>query len=313
MRKIFFRADASREIGYGHFIRSLALANMLKSDFECSFHTQCPSQYQIQEAAKTCNLEVLPSTEEKFEIFLNRLEGDEIVVLDNYFYTPDYQKLILDKGCRLVCIDDMHDKHYYADIVINHGTTDESLFEVESHTQLCLGFDWALLRKPFLDKLDNKFQIDKDKPIKNILISFGGSDIEDNTAKTIMKIQNCNQDYSLRAIVGDSYIGQAGVLIKECYRNLNANQMAEALGNSDLVICSASTIGIEALACGCRLIVDCTVDNQKDLYNSFLKTGQALGIDKLGALLQGKQTFRSSGRAINPGISNRYLKLFKSL
>lgn len=57
MRKIFFRADASREIGYGHFIRSLALANMLKSDFECSFHTQCPSQYQIQEAANGENPE----------------------------------------------------------------------------------------------------------------------------------------------------------------------------------------------------------------------------------------------------------------
>ena len=33
MQKIYFRADASATIGYGHFIRTLALADMLKDDF----------------------------------------------------------------------------------------------------------------------------------------------------------------------------------------------------------------------------------------------------------------------------------------
>ena len=45
-RKIFFRADASTTIGYGHFIRTLALADMLKNDFNCTFFTQSPSTYQ---------------------------------------------------------------------------------------------------------------------------------------------------------------------------------------------------------------------------------------------------------------------------
>ena len=34
MQKIYFRADAGAEIGYGHFIRSLSLADMLKDDFD---------------------------------------------------------------------------------------------------------------------------------------------------------------------------------------------------------------------------------------------------------------------------------------
>ena len=37
MQKIIFRADAGAGIGYGHFIRSLALADMLKNDFDCVF------------------------------------------------------------------------------------------------------------------------------------------------------------------------------------------------------------------------------------------------------------------------------------
>ncbi|MDR1895166.1 MAG: UDP-2,4-diacetamido-2,4,6-trideoxy-beta-L-altropyranose hydrolase, partial [Prevotellaceae bacterium] len=36
-RKIIFRADAGLNIGYGHFIRSLALADMLKNDFDILF------------------------------------------------------------------------------------------------------------------------------------------------------------------------------------------------------------------------------------------------------------------------------------
>ena len=36
-QRIYFRADAGREIGYGHFIRTLALADMLKDDFDCVF------------------------------------------------------------------------------------------------------------------------------------------------------------------------------------------------------------------------------------------------------------------------------------
>ena len=101
-RKIFFRADASTTIGYGHFIRTLALADMLKNDFNCTFFTQSPSTYQQGEADKVCSLVSLPSDDSKFERFLEYLIGDEIVVLDNYFYTPDYQKQIKDKGCKLV-------------------------------------------------------------------------------------------------------------------------------------------------------------------------------------------------------------------
>ena len=103
-RKIFFRADAGAQIGYGHFIRTLALADMLRDDFDCTFYTQSPSTYQQREADKVCPLVSLPSDDSKFERFLEYLIGDEIVVLDNYFYTSDYQKQIKDKGCKLVLL-----------------------------------------------------------------------------------------------------------------------------------------------------------------------------------------------------------------
>ena len=53
-RKIYFRADASASIGYGHFIRTLALADMLKDDFDCTFFTCHPTPYQVDEMEKVC-------------------------------------------------------------------------------------------------------------------------------------------------------------------------------------------------------------------------------------------------------------------
>ena len=119
-RKIFFRADASQSIGYGHFIRTLALADMLKDDFDCVFYTQTPTEYQRKELEKVCPFIELPDDDTRFRLFIEELKGDEIVVLDNYFFTTDYQRSIKTKGCKLVCVDDMHDKHYVADVVINH-------------------------------------------------------------------------------------------------------------------------------------------------------------------------------------------------
>ena len=75
-RKIFFRADAGAQIGYGHFIRTLALADMLRDDFDCTFLTQSPSEYQQKEVEKVCPLVALPSDDSKFEKFIDCSSAD---------------------------------------------------------------------------------------------------------------------------------------------------------------------------------------------------------------------------------------------
>ena len=74
MQKIYFRADASATIGYGHFIRTLALADMLKDDFDCTFFTCHPTSYQVSEMEKVCPF--IPLQEETHSAdFLSHLQG----------------------------------------------------------------------------------------------------------------------------------------------------------------------------------------------------------------------------------------------
>lgn len=276
-KKIYFRADAGAGIGYGHFIRSLALADMLKSDFECVMFTQEPTPYQISEAEQVCPLVSLPADESKFEKFLEYLTGEEIVVLDNYFYTTDYQQQIKDKGCKLVCIDDMHDKHFVADVVINHGVVPVEEYDVADYTQVFTSPKYALLRSPFLQS----------QPITkrsgSWVVTIGGLDEPNITTLAVKTLQEIGTK-DITAIVGDGFkhraeLKKTGVKILS---RLTAQQMAETFASAENVLCCASTVCYEALSQGCHVYAGWYVDNQVDTYNLLAKSNY---IEPLGNLL----------------------------
>ncbi|WP_455674542.1 UDP-2,4-diacetamido-2,4,6-trideoxy-beta-L-altropyranose hydrolase [Phocaeicola sp.] len=270
MRKIYFRADASLDIGYGHFMRTLALANMLKDDFNCTFFTCHPTSYQVGEMEKVCPFIVLDEITH-FDDFLSYLSGGEIIVLDNYFFTTNYQKKIKAKGCNLVCVDDMHDKHYVADIVINHGVTNEALFSVEPYTQLCLGYNWALLRKAFLKELSKQRNYTH---IAKAVVCFGGSDQYHLTEKFIEYLQREPSIKEIIAVVGDRY--QADVTSKEkvsYVRNLSANEMSVLFQNCDIAFLPSSTVCMEALSQQIPVVSGYYVDNQKEMYATYVANG----------------------------------------
>lgn len=312
-RKIFFRADAGAKIGYGHFIRTLALADMLKDDFDCTFFTTVPTEYQVNELKKVCKY--IPLEEEsKFDKFLEYLSGDEIVVLDNYFYSTDYQKQIKDRSCKLVCIDDIHDKHYVADIVINHALTDTSLFSIEPYTKLCLGFEYALLRTPFL------------KPAtaicrnNDLIISFGAADPFGITDKVVSMLLTMNIQYHIVVVLGDKvYLSEANRKQVSTRRNLTAEQMAELFEHSAAGILSASTVSIEALSRNLPLAVGYHADNQIELYGCLAKSmavhplGNLQKIDTGSLSVAIKNIASTNSSAFPIGIKERYKVLFLSL
>lgn len=323
-KKICFRADASGQIGFGHFVRSLALSDMLKEDFDCVFYTVEPSDYQIRELRKVCPFISL-SEKTKYEDFLSYLDGSEIVVLDNYFYTTEYQKQIKEKGCKLVCIDDMHDKHYVADLVINHayGCHKED-YSVEQYTQLCLGLNYALLRKPFLD-LNAK----PNHSQKRVLICYGGLDVHNLTCKTILSLGDVIEKYKVEVIVGAAF--SAKEELSELARKntnihihtaLNAEEMSALMRESQIAFLSASSVLWEAIFSGCKIIYGYYVDNQLDICRN-VGNNLSLGLSYVGDLREVtsdnlKTAFLKAVDSDNkmvfkkPDVRSHYLALFNS-
>lgn len=273
-RKAYFKADASSEIGYGHFIRTLALADMLKEDFDCTFFTSEPNEFQRSEIAKVCMLYSLSFKTAQDE-FLSILQGDEIVVLDNYYYTSEYQSKIKQKGCKLVCIDDVHDKHFYADIVINH--TPEIMAEhysCEPYTRLLLGPSYLLLRKPFFDSISQK----SDSPSEQTFICFGGSD-EYNLTKCACKVIRNIDNRPIIAVVGGGYLYRDDLENFsidnniDIYSNVDAETIANLMKLSSLAIVPASCTFLEACCSRIPIITGFDADNQLFIAESCERLG----------------------------------------
>lgn len=313
-KRIVFRADASAQIGYGHFIRSLALADMLKDDFDCVFFTTEPSQYQIDELDKVCRFVVLHE-EGKFEDFVNCLDGTEIVVLDNYFFTTAYQQEIRAKGCKLVCIDDMHDKHYVADAIINHGPVTPNQFDCEPYTLLYLGDKYKLLRKPFLSPAPTKAR-------NNVaLVNLGGADPFRLTDKIISLLLQVSNRYEIVVILGDTvYLSEESRQRVKVRSRLSAEEMAELFETSAFGILPASTVSIEAASRGLPMMIGYQVDNQEEGYKKSAKEGRFIPLGNLHQLTKEKLAQAISSlddfRPVVPDnthIQNNFLNVFKSL
>ncbi len=277
-RTIIFRADGGPTIGMGHFIRTLALAEMLNDDFYCIYATQSPSDYQINEIEKVCHERIdLPADETHFDIFLNLLTGDEIVVLDNYYFTTEYQRDIKAKGCKLVCIDDIHDKHFVADLIINHAEgTSKSQYSAEKHTQFCLGYQYVLLRKDYLIKVSNE-------TFKQYacLVMMGGSDPFNLTAKIISMIEPLQFSLPIAIVIGADYkndhLFQPFDNI-ELFKGIESSKIYQLMKEAQIGIFPASTVAIEACAARLPFICGYFVDNQKEIYKGIEKNNLAICI-----------------------------------
>lgn len=322
MQKILFRADAGAGIGYGHFIRSLASADMLKDDFDCVFYTSDPTPYQVAQMEGVCPYFSLDE-KAKFHQFLDYLKGDEIVVLDNYFFTTDYQRRIKAKGCKLVCIDDMHDKHYVADLIINQGIcwTKED-YSCEPYTRFAFGLQYSLLRKPFFEACEKRSVKNAKDDCLSIVVAFGGSDFLDLTHKVVQGIKDLSRVRRITAIVGDRYASEKIITSEkvEYKKNLTAEEIAELFLNTDIAILPASTMMNEAMACGTFIIGGFYVNNQEYDYYSYLKENMILGVgdysdddsvERIIKVLSKNETRVVNG--ITPETPQRLIELFKRL
>ena len=280
-QKVCLRADAGISIGYGHFIRTLALADILSAEFDCVFYTAEPTPYQIKELEAICPFVSL-ANETKYDDFLNYLDGSEIVVLDNYFYSTEYQSVIKTKGCRLVCIDDLHDKHYVADAVINHAPgTHESQFSKEEYTRLYLGPDYLLLRKQFREATHNYTSF---KENKNVYVCFGGSD-ELNFTRKACEIIMHHAPRHIDVVVGGGYefyddlMHYAKNKDISIYLNVSPEQIVDLLRNACLAVVPDSMVFFESCCLRRPIICGYDCDNQKFIsqYNQQNGLGYEIG------------------------------------
>lgn len=287
-QRIIIRADGGTNIGMGHLVRCIALADMLKSSFDIIFSIQQPTITTINLISQSVkNIIELPINNDYKEDALNfsqSIKPSDIVVLDGYHFKTEYQKMIKDIGCKLVCIDDLHAWHQMADIVINQADDISSdLYSAEEYTRFCLGLNFALLRTAFLQ--GNSSECKKINFIKKIFISMGAADFNNISGKFIEALRSFNEIEEIHVMLSDlnPHLESIKKTLKEnnsvkiiAHYNITSEELSYLLKICDICICPASSISLEACATGIGLITGYTANNQLGILNGLVKNRAAI-------------------------------------
>lgn len=275
--QIYIRADGNAQIGLGHLIRCLALAQHLKHGFTiCFVFNSAPSSF-INDLDRFgfAYIEIV----EELELF-DIITEDCIVVVDHYSLNSEYQKKIKEKGCKLVCIDDMHQGPFYADLIINHSLgIREEQYDTVNNSRFALGPRFALVRPEFLNDSLHRRLITE---VNTIFICFGGSDSQNLTTSTLEILLAKGGYKRLLVVIGPLFAQlpfvealAAKSKTVEIHQSVSASRMSELMQASDLAIVPSSGILMEAMSVRLPAITGYYVENQQEAANQYHQAGMA--------------------------------------
>ncbi|MBS1645317.1 MAG: UDP-2,4-diacetamido-2,4,6-trideoxy-beta-L-altropyranose hydrolase [Bacteroidetes bacterium] len=269
MHNVYFRADGSNAMGVGHIYRCCALAQILERDFNCVFLINRLAELEIIKvvALHFSRYYQLQNDEEALEV-AGMVSKSDIVVLDGYHFDTEYQQTIKSSDAKLVCIDDIAQYPFVADVVINHaGGISRDIYSLAPDTRLFLGPEYAIIRKPFVDFAKKKME-----PIPGrIMIAMGGADPNNYTSKILNELLAATPDSrDIHVVAGAKFHflsslvetaeNQNGVTI---HQNIDGKAMAALMATASTCIATPSTVAFEFFTCSKgRFVMQVIASNQ---------------------------------------------------
>lgn len=187
--RIVIRCDGDSQIGIGHAMRCLAVAEALKDNSDEVLFVSCSLVEGIRqrfhaEGFEWRLLEGRAGTKADAEqvVAIAREIQASWVITDGYVFSGVYQRIITRNDLRLACIDDLATAEFVADLVLNQNpgfSADQ--YQVGLSTRLLLGMKYILLRREFRDRCPRR----QPRKLNNILLTMGGADPDNVTAKIL--------------------------------------------------------------------------------------------------------------------------------
>ena len=315
--KIAIRADASTEIGTGHIMRCLTLANALRETgaeifFLCRPHAGnivdlvCDQGYQVfcleYPSQESDNLLLhsnwLGSTQKQDAQQCVQYLKDNIVdwiVVDHYSLDETWE-LELQPYCRnLMVIDDLSDRRHICDIILdqNFGSTKKKYQHlVPESSYILAGSDFTLLRPEFAEWRQYSLKRRQLPKIDSLLINLGGVDADNITAQLILQLEFCDlpEKTSVTVVLGATapHFAEVERVANDSKYSVTvivaASNMAQIMSNSDLAIGAAGSTTWERCCLGLPTILVAIADNQQLVASSLAQVGAAQVINQVSEL-----------------------------
>lgn len=288
---IAFRVDASPQIGTGHFMRCLTLADALKQrGVQTRFVSRhMPEHLRGMLAAGGHEFEQLTSLPcNGFDClshshWLGTSQADDAqdtiqslsdqtwdwLIVDHYALDARWESMLRETARNILAIDDIADRQHDCDVLLdqNFYADMETRYagKVPAHCRLLIGPRYALLREEFRQLRGQVTP--RTGPVKRVLVFFGGVDASNCTARAIEALANIGS----HGLHVDVVIGAQNPFREqieaECVRYgfrcyVQTNLMAKLIAEADLAVGAGGSVTWERCCLGLPTLAICASENQ---------------------------------------------------
>jgi UDP-2,4-diacetamido-2,4,6-trideoxy-beta-L-altropyranose hydrolase len=301
--RVAIRTDASLDIGSGHVMRCLTLADALKvQGADCHFICRVHSGHMIdlirqrghtvtalpagQPLPATANGPVLQlahaawlgcdwqTDAEQMIAMLADLQVGWLVV-DHYALDQRWEEALEPHYRKLLVIDDLADRAHNCDLLLdqNLGRQPQDYADlVPTHCQVLTGPQYALLRPEFAALRPYSLQRRQEQPaLRQLLISMGGFDQPNATGQVLQALKTCALPADCRITVVMGLTAPWLQDVRELAAQIpwptdvvvNVSDMAQRMADSDLAIGAAGSTSWERCCLGLPTLMVVLADNQQ--------------------------------------------------
>jgi UDP-2,4-diacetamido-2,4,6-trideoxy-beta-L-altropyranose hydrolase len=337
--KVAFRTDATPQIGTGHFMRCMTLADALVDALaegeatirflsrhlpEHLVHMVRERGYEFSalddaregsanDLAHAAWLEGLQQTD---ALQTGRaLAGQkwDWLVVDHYAIDARWETALRGSVRRILVIDDLADRMHDCDLLLDQNLYLDRevryLDRVPSHCKILTGPRYALLREEFPRRRATVSR--RAGPVRRVLVFFGGVDADNYTGRTLDALKSLAlPELDVEVVIGPQHPARARIEAACRERghrcHVQTSSMAELMARADLGIGAGGAATWERCCLGLPTLTLCVADNQRKLVADCSRSGVIHAPEIGGDFVQGM------ARHISVLIENPGLREFMS-
>lgn len=280
---VLFRVDASPEIGGGHVMRCLALAeHLVDIGWRTSFACRASTFQAVPELQKSSHRLIMLDIDEKDEAaFLVENIEDKIdwLIVDHYGRDRSFEAACRVCVSNILVIDDLADRPHDCDILLDQ-TLGRSVEDYEARVPAsCLiltGTSYALLRRQF-----SSARTSEELERRGVLASFGLMDPWNLISRTLDGFDKIDVDVSVSAVLGttaphlDSVKNKINRDVHRHTLHVSPNKIAHLMATSEVLVGAAGSTVWEACCMGLPTVLIVTAENQRGVAAAVADAGAA--------------------------------------
>lgn len=290
--KVFVRADSSLEIGTGHIMRCLVLADSLRArgaevTFVCRRLPGDACHLVESKGYRVCRLPLAEDAtwqadaEATVDALREAVGMVDWAVVDHYRLDESWEHRVRLQAHNIMVIDDLANRRHDSDVLLDQNYFDDAENRyrglLPEHCRRFFGPRHALLREEFHNA--RRVLRTRDGTVGRMLVFFGGTDPTNETAKALEALASMRgRSFAVDVVVGSGNrfrraIQETCQVMEGVACHCQVDNMAQFMASADLALGAGGSTTWERCCLGLPAITVVTAENQSETTAALARAG----------------------------------------